>query len=483
MSSSGASGPAVRAIGEIRTRQPVVGLAAVVVRPGEVPDVAATGWADLATRRPLGADSVVRVASITKTFTAIAVMQLTERGMVDLDTPANDVLRSLRLTPVRPGLGPVTLRHLLTHTAGLGELAQPTGFLRPDFGESVPAGEPLPTLADLYGGRLRVHAEPGTRFVYSNHAPAVLGQVVEDVTGEPLPAYLREHVLDPLGMDGSDLRRTPGVAVRLATGYEVGSRGVRAVAERDMITTGAASLYSTPADMARYLAALLAGGRGERGSILAPQTLARMLAPQYQPDPRVPGMGLGFFRYRVGTRVAVGHQGTHPGFHSQLLLAPDAGAGVVLATNGGHHPDFWLPAAASALLREALEEAPGPPLGGGPHRPDLWPDLCGRYRLPARLTDTRLRGMLGAGASVFVRSGRLVLRFLTVVPALARGFPLLPDDPQDPWVFRADLGETGMDPLRVVFAPGADGAPTRLHLEIMPVTLVRQRPRPRRPRR
>jgi CubicO group peptidase (beta-lactamase class C family) len=476
--SSGAAGPATQALEEIRTRRPVVGLAAVVVRPGETAEVDASGWADLASGRPFAADTVVRVASITKTFTAIAVMQLTEQGLLDLDTPVNDVLRSLRLTPARPGLGPVTIRHLLTHTAGLGELAHPTGVLRPDFGESVPAGEPLPTLADLYGGRLRVHAQPGTRFVYSNHAPAVLGQLVEDVTGTPLHAHLREHVLDPLGMENSDLRRTPHLASRLATGYEIGSRGVRAVAERDMVTTGAASLYSTPADMARYLAALLAGGRGQRGSILRPETLALMLSPQYQPDPRVPGMGLGFFRYRVGRHVAVGHQGTHPGFHAQVLLVPDAGPGVALFTNGGHHPDFWLPAAASTLLRAALGE-PTEPRHDGPHRPDLWPDLCGRYRLPARLTDSRLRGMLGAGASVFVRSGRLMLRFLTVVPALARGFPLQPDDPQDPWVFRVDLEETGMDPLRVVFAPGTHGAPTRLHLEIMPVTLVRHRaPRP-----
>ena len=108
------------------------------------------------------------------------------------------------------------------------------------------------------------------------------------------------------------------------------------------------------------------------------------------------------------------------------------------------------------------------------HHPELWEDLCGWYRLAAGITDVRLRGMLGAGAEVFVRSGRLLLRFLTPIPSLARGFPLEPAAPDDPYVFRIDLTEEGLDPIGVVFGQGPDGSTTRLHLDVMPLTLEKQ---------
>lgn len=460
------------AVERILGRHPVVGLAAGVVRRGHV-EFASHGLADIAARRPMNTHTGFRIASITKTFTAVAVMQLVEQGLVELDAPANEYLRSLHLR-VGPGLDEPTVRHLLTHTAGLGELAHPLGFMRPDFGESVPAGEHLPTLAEFYSGGPRVHAPPGSRFVYGNHSPAVLGQLMEDVTGLPLPLLYRERIFDPLGMDHSDALRSERVH-HLATGYEIGSHGVRAVPERDMVTTGAASICSTPADMALYLGALLDGG----GPLLRAETLEQMFAPQYQPDPRIPGMGLGFFRARLSGYDVVGHQGTHPGFHSQVFVVPAAGTAVMVFTNGGHRPDFWVPGAALGLLEEVLH-VPAP--ATAVPSPATWSELCGWYALDAGWADTRLRGLMGAGVEVVVRSGRPLLRFLTPIPALARGLPLEPDDPHDPLVFRLDFGEPDMRPMRVVFGHDGAGRVSRLHLDLMPVTLHR-RPEATNPRR
>lgn len=453
------------------SRRPTIGLVVGVVRDGET-RFHCSGVADIPSRAPMTADTVLRIASITKTFTAISVMQLWERGLVDLDAPANDYLRGYRLVDTDAGYGPATPRHLLTHTAGLPEVAHLSGLVRPNFGESVEAGAPIPTLAAFYGGALRVQAEPGTRFVYNNHGPATLGQLVEDVSGMPLAHYFREHIFEPLGMTDSDLVRSARVESRRATGYEIRGSGVETVDERDMVTAGAASAFSTPADMAKYLSALLGGGANEHGSILRPDTLASMFEPHHRPDTRIPGMGLGFFRTRVGHDILVGHQGTHPGFHSHIALAPDGRVGAMGFTNGAHQADFWLPAAVSNLVgRLAGLTSDEAPLPSAP-RPERWSDLVGWYRLQAGLMDLRLRGMIGFGVEVFVRSGQLMVRFLTPVPALARGFPLVPDDPVDPDVMRFEPGD-GMDPMRIVFGRDQTGAVDRVHLEVMPLTLPR----------
>ena len=460
---------------------PLVGLAVGIVRDGSLEFFRSHGSADRETSTPISEDTIFRIASITKTFTAIAVMQLYERGLVDLDAPANEYLRAYQLVPVDPEYRAATVRHLLTHTAGLSEVAHPDGVLRPDFGESFPAGETMPTLAEFYRGVLRVQADPGSRFVYNNHGPATLGQIVADVSGSALEDYFRDHIFTPLGMTGSSLVRTDLVRAQLATGYEINSRGTTEVDERDMVTAGAASIYSSPRDMSRYVAALVGQGSNMYGSILKPDTLAMMFEPHWQPDPRVPGMGLGFFLASFDGHRVVRHQGTHPGFHSEMAVAPEDGVGVIAFTNGAHHADFWLPPAGGRLLRSAIGIASDYDPEPAPSHPEVWSGICGWYRLDAGVADVRLRGMMGFGAEVFVRNSKLMLRFLAPIPALARGFELEPDDPTDPYVFRIDLGDQGMDPIRVISGRGADGTP-QLYLDLMPLILEKQ-PEASNPRR
>jgi CubicO group peptidase (beta-lactamase class C family) len=459
-------------INEILNRRPCVGLALGVVRDGRLELFHAHGVADIASNRPITEDTVFRIASITKTFTAVAVLQLWEQGLVDLDAPANDYLRAYKLVPANGGRRPATIRHLLTHTAGIPEEQSPWHALRPDFGESFRLGQSLPPLAQYYGGGLRLVAEPGSRFRYNDHGPATLGQLVEDVSGEPLDHYFREHIFEPLGMSDSDLLRSELVASRLATGYELRSHGAKAVREREWVTAGATSIYSTPRDMARYLAMLLGGGANEHGSVLKPATVASMFEPHFQPDPRIAGLGLAFFRARLGDHPAVEHQGTVPGFHSQIFLAPEDGVGVMAFTNGSRQPDFWLPLECSGLLRELLGVPAEAVRTDLPQHAEIWRDLCGWYKLPGPLTDVRVRFMMGAGAEVTARGGQLRIRFLTPIPMLYRGFPLRPDDETDPLVFSMDFGEFGCP--RVVFSREPQTGATALHLEMMPLSLEKQ---------
>jgi CubicO group peptidase (beta-lactamase class C family) len=451
-------------------RRPMVGSALAVVRGGRMEFFSGNGFADLASRRPITEDTVFRIASITKTFTAIGVMQLAERGLIDLDAPAANYLRAFSLVPADPSFRPATVRHLLTHTAGIGETAHPAGVLRPDFGESVPPGEPIPALSDYYRGGLRIQAEPGTRWTYSNHGFATLGQIVADVSGIPLTQFLRANVFEPLGMTDTDL----APVAQLATGYTLRGNGPRAVTHRAMVTAGAASVYSTPRDMARYLAALLGGGANEFGAVLESDTLATMFGAQYQPDPRIPGMGLAFFRGVAGDHRIVEHQGILPGFDSQIWLAPDDGLGIFACTNGAHRAMLWLPAEVSEMMNDLLGVCGNPIRTDVAHHPEIWPDICGHYRLPGALSDIRARSMIGLGVQVRIRSGRPVLRVLAPIPSLLRGLPLHPDDPTDPWVFRIDLSRFGIGTGRIIFGRAPGSGAMGLYFDLVPMALYRK---------
>jgi len=278
-------------IDAILNRWPAVGLAVGVVRDGAL-EFAAHGVANIESAIPVTENTVFRIGSITKTFTAVAVMQLWEQGLIDLDAPANDYLRAFRLLPAKEGWRPATTRHLLTHTAGVPEWLHPLRMINSGwFAETFPLDQRVPTLAQYYQGGLRLAAEPGTIWTYTDHGFATLGQIVEDVSRQPLDRYFRDRIFEPLGMTDTDLLRSPRLAVRLATGYRIRSDGAKAVIDRQGVTPAAGSIYSTPLDMARYIAALLAGGAGEHGSILRPDTVALMFQPHYQPDPRIPGYG------------------------------------------------------------------------------------------------------------------------------------------------------------------------------------------------
>jgi CubicO group peptidase (beta-lactamase class C family) len=448
----------------IASRHPAVGLAIGVVRDGRLSSFHGHGLADIASRALVTEDTVFRIGSITKTFTATAVLQLCEQGLVDLDAPAGNYLHSYSLVPAKPEHQPPTVRQLLTHTAGLPQLVYPARAFQPVLGETVPYGQRVPTLAEYYRARLHLIAEPGTRHTYSNHGFATLGQIVEDVTGQQLAGYFRDHIFGPLGMTGTDLTRSGRVRARLATGYALRADGPRPVRDCDLITPGAGGIYSTTRDIARYIAALLAGGSGEHGQILKPDTLARMFAPHYRPDPRLPGVGLAFFRRDLGGHLVAGHGGLIPGFTSQMSLAPHDGVGVVAFTNGARSAMAWLGAEVSGILGRILGVPESVIRADVPHRPEIWSDVCGWYSFRGSLRDAQK--WFVAGAEVFVRRGQLTLRPLTPVPGLYCGLPLHPDDPGDRYVFRIDLSSLGIGTSRVIFSRSPHAGVTALHLDL-----------------
>src|SRR5215469_567761 len=455
-------------------RHPMVGLALGVVRNGRLEYFKAHGLASIERGTPIDQDTIFRVASISKTFTAIAVMQLVEQGRVRLDRPAHDYLRAFELIPAGEGHRPATVRHLMTHTSGIPETVHVSRTLRYLYGESYSLDEKVPTPGEYYNPGIRLKAEPGTRFVYTDHNFCTLGQIVEDVSGQPLDAYLRENVFRPIGMLDTELVRSEHVRSRLATGYHLTPGGPRAIQDRQWLTAAASHVYSSPRDMARYLAALAGGGANEHGSILRPETLAEMFGPQYSPDPRIPGIGLAFDRFQIGQgNIMVGHEGVLPGFNSQIFVAPKDGVGVMAFTNGARMAMMWLPDETARLLRHVLGLGDMAIRDDVPQHPELWGKLCGFYPLEGPLTEMRLRAMLGLGAEVFVRRGALMVRVWSPLPAAFRGFELHPDDEKDPYSFRIDGKRFGIDSARVVFAPD-DSGQTKLSLDLMPIAVRRR---------
>jgi CubicO group peptidase (beta-lactamase class C family) len=388
---------------------------------------------------------VFRIASISKTLTAIGVMQCRDNGLLDLDDAVNKHLKGLRVDQP-PGAPDVTIRHLLTHTSGIGELPRVKDITsREMWGAGAPGCDPA-DVAALYGGVLRTEVAAGSKWAYANHGFAILGKLVEDVVGTPFADHMREHVLDPLGMANTDFVRNERVEDALATGHGWMFGRFRPGNDYDLPLLGAGAVMSSARDMARYARSLVRGG----GNVLASTTLREMLSPQFAVDPRLATkMGLAFFLEQLGTHRAAGHTGNVPGFASSLLFAPDDGIGVVVLTNTG--TTVGAPVLAGLVMRSVLGV---PDKHHVAPRPALWSQLTGSFApAPGFLTNFRAWQTTFGEVEVVVRHRRLVLRALSPIPALARGVELQPVDEDDPYLFAMQLHG-----LEIPVAFGADDA-------------------------
>jgi CubicO group peptidase (beta-lactamase class C family)/D-alanyl-D-alanine dipeptidase len=301
----------------------IPGLAIALVEDQQVVWTSALGWADEAGTERLTAGHVHRVGSISKLFTDVAVMQLVEKGTLDLDAPVTRYLRDFR--PENSFGGAVTLKMLMAHRSGLVR-EPPVG----NYFDPRPA-----TLAETVRSlnRTTLVYPPGQRTKYSNAGIAVVGRVLEHRQRQRFAGYVKSAVLEPLGLRSSAFTPEPAIAPRVpeALMWTYDPR-VFPVPRFEMGMAPAGSLYATVGDLGRFLSFLFARGRGPRGPVLKPETLERMWTPAF-PAEGDAAFGLGF---RVSTfegRRLVGHGGAIYGFASSLLALPDDKLGVaVVAT-------------------------------------------------------------------------------------------------------------------------------------------------------
>jgi CubicO group peptidase (beta-lactamase class C family) len=438
------------------------GLAVGIVYNGALIYAKGFGVADAATGRPVTPDTIFRIASISKTFTAIGLMQLWEQGRFRLDDPINKHLLPFQVTHPDPNAPPVTIRHMLTHRAGIGEEKSVADLLKSVVdmasGGMVKPRAAIAPLRVQYGGRLAPEVYPEQKWAYANHAFATLGQLVEDLSGESFPETMRRTVFERLGMHHSDYLLNERVSGEFAQGYELKKGRLTPAPYRKSARPGAGSVFSSVNDMALYMAALMNGGRNSHGAVLNPETLERMMQPQFEPDPRLTAMGLAFFLPRFDGHKVIWHGGSLPGFKSTMYVAPDDKIGVVVLTNTvtGEHDILGQRLLRRMLaLADPVDRIPRAGVLGHPH---VWSELIGFYGpRPGLNTNTRVWMSMGGELEVYVKGTRLMMRSLGGL--FRKGVALFPIDGDDPLAYQ---GKMGKQVITVVFKRGRDGAVSRI---------------------
>ncbi|MCC6162072.1 MAG: serine hydrolase [Acidobacteria bacterium] len=294
------------------------GAAAIVVRDGEVVYRKAIGMASMELGVPLQPDTVFRLGSITKQFTAAAVMLLVEDGRVALTDPIEKYL------PGYPTQGHViTVEHLLTHTSGIQSYTAIPGW----FPTRIRADLPLQELIDGFKKEPMQFA-PGERYAYNNSAYVILGAVIEKASGETYERFLTRRIFEPLGMTSTFFGSNEPIIKRRAQGYSQENGVVRNAPFLSMTQPHAAgSLVSTVDDLAKWDGALL------KGILLKPASLQRMATPYTLKDGSSTGYGYGLQVRQLRGHQSVEHGGGINGFSTFALSLPTERVYVAVLTN------------------------------------------------------------------------------------------------------------------------------------------------------
>lgn len=299
----------------------ITGAVVSVVENGAPVHVMGYGFANLEDRLPMDAErSVVHIGSAGKTFTAVAVMQLVEQGLLELDA---DVTTYIDFDIPMTYPEPITIRHLLTHTSG---------FEAHDLGAIVQDSNALPTTRDYLIRNLPHRARaPGAAIGYSNYGLALLGYVVERVSGSSLSDYLETEIIVPLNMEHTSAQVLPSEAVieNMTIGYEA----QQPQPMEYIAAFGAGPIRSTAGDMANYMIANLQLGQLGDNQILQPETARSMQTQQFSGAPGLNGIGFGFYEMSRNEQRILGHLGTTSYFHSLMLLFPNQQIGIFVSFN------------------------------------------------------------------------------------------------------------------------------------------------------
>ncbi|WP_374147029.1 serine hydrolase domain-containing protein [Sphingomonas sp. 28-63-12] len=378
----------------------IAGATVSVVQDGKLIFAKGYGFADIDKRVPVVADrTLFRIGSISKVFTTIGTMQLAEAGKVKLDA---DVSRYLDFSFPRVSKAPLTLAHLMTHTAGFAESLN--GLLVQSPKNVLPIGDMIKrTLPPL------VRA-PGTAPSYSNHGIALEGYIIERAAGEPFDDYMDRHVFTPLGMLHSSFREPlpPALAANLSHGHrEENGRLVPQPFELTNIAP-AGSISATATDMARFMIANLQLGTIDAAQILRPETAKTMQACHYRTDPRAACMAYGFYHQKMAGHDVIAHDGGTNLFLSNMVLVPDEQFGVFVSYNspGGGKVLDELP---RALIAQRFGTI-APPTVKATNFGDDIADYAGAYRTTRRMAQGWLK-ILGLPTSDISVAGPYMLKF------------------------------------------------------------------------
>lgn len=371
----------------------IPGLALAITRGGEV--IAVQGYGNAGDGEPITDRTQFRIASLSKGFTAIAVLQLVEAGRIDLDAPVQRYLPDFTLAA--PAVAArITVRQLLNHMSGLADAGFTDGLARQQ-----------PTLAARVASLrdARPVAAPGTTFHYFDSNYQILARLVEVVSEQPFDAYLQEHIFAPLAMRDTFSAVTSDAgaagAERLAQGHLIVYGVPVATPELSGFVGGSGGIISTAADMAHYLAMQGAGGVYAGQTLLTPEHLTLTHTP---PAGTASSYGMGWLAGETRGIRTIEHNGVLSTFYAEAVQLPDSGYGFVLLYN-----EYALTSAALAFPR--MKEG-------------LVALLSGQALPDGGLTVPLLGGILAAltllGAGLALRSLWRLPRWATTIAAQSR---------------------------------------------------------------
>ena len=328
------------------------GVAVGIIHDQELIWARGLGYRDVQGRQSATPQTIFRIASITKTFTATAILQLRDAGRLQLDDPVRKHLPWFEYRNIYPDAPVITLRHLLTHTSGLPREADFPYWTDRNFPTREAMIEALKSQESVF--------EPETRYKYSNLALALAGEVVAAVSGEPYAQYVRRHILEPLGMTSTFVETDAIDRARLATGYGIvqpdGSQPLAGETDSKGLTP-AANMSSTVDDLARFISLQFRPDAAGGGQILKGSTLREMHRVHWLNDSWSSGRGLGFSVWRQGERTLVGHGGWVAGYRTQIAFDNEAKIGVVVLTNSDEAGPGSYVRQAFNLVAPAIEKA------------------------------------------------------------------------------------------------------------------------------
>jgi len=327
----------------------VAGAAVVLIEGGRVVLERYHGVADLATRRPVTAETVFRAGSISKTFTAMAALALAEDGRLPLQTPVAELLPEWRHHNSWAASDPVRLVHLLEHTAGLDDVSYRHYLID---SATMPLAQALPAF-----GPYRVRWRPGSGTAYSNAGPLVAGRAIERAAGTDFASFVGARLTGPLGMTSARWTRSDDIAPKLALSYAADGSTPEPFVDTPARPSG--SLNITARDLAQLPRLLLGRGKLDNERVLQAASVQRMETSGSKAHAL--GWGPGLQADADGKAVFYGHDGSIDGFVSHFAYAPALGAGYVVMANSLSDA----PIDVARQLRRYLERALPPPATSG----------------------------------------------------------------------------------------------------------------------
>jgi CubicO group peptidase (beta-lactamase class C family) len=303
----------------------IPGMVITIVHDSDIVLAKGYGFADVERKIPFDPDStVIRIASVSKLFTATAVLQLVDQGRLDMHRDINTYLTRFKVEEW-PGQ-PITLQDLLTHTAGFDDRS---------IGKSAWTQDSQVPLGDFLATRLpRRICPPGEVYTYSNFSNALAGFVVEEVAHEDYAAYVRQNILEPLGMRRSDYRLRPDLQPLLAQCYSHEGAGYRHDPFDFINDYPGGQMLSTGKDMAKFMIAHLQRGRFGGTRILSVESAMAMDAVQFTHHKGLEhAAGYGFGIQSAKGQTALAHDGGYTGVGSRLVLLPESHTGIFMACN------------------------------------------------------------------------------------------------------------------------------------------------------